>query len=175
MSVNATFGLLSSTGMQSLQAFSNNSAYVTALGTVSGYNSATGKNHGFNTQSIFTTSAGTDAFSSFELTGMLPGKSSSTYSGGGFGSSLVGNYLTSLNNVGLGQGAASTIFEQRLAYSMGLSEVPRAYYPDGNYSDEFSLSTTTTSDSDSSSKSGASAYDVFSTAKSGSSTLSLLS
>ncbi len=171
MSINATFGLLSSTGTQSLQAVGSNKTYAAALQNVSGYNSYTGQNHGFAINSIFSNSAGNDAYKAFELTGMIPGMSSSLYSKGGFGSSLVGNYYTSLNNVGLGQGTPSTIFEQRLAYSMGLPEVPKSYYPEGNFSDEFSLGSTPGVTS----KSGSSVYDVFNTKTTGSSTLSLMS
>ena len=161
MSVNATFGLLSGTGTQALQNFMSNSTYTTALNNVSGYNSYTGKNHGFNTGSIFSNSVGNETTSSLmsnmQLTGMQPGKSSSIFSQGGFGTSLVGNYYNSINNVALGQGAPTSVFEQRLAYSMGLSEVPQAYYPDGNYSDEFSLGTTAGS-----SKSGSSSLNLMS-------------
>ena len=91
--------------------------------------------------------------STFELTGMIDGMSSSFYSKGGFGSSLIGNIYNSINNVALGQGKSVSVFEQRLAYSMGLPGVPQTYYPN-NYSDQFSL------DSSSGSK-ASSSYNVF--------------
>ena len=153
MSITANFGLLSGTGTQSLQSFLGNKNYTNALSTISGYNSSTGQNHSFYSGSIFSNSAGTNNYSSFELTGMIDGMSSSFYSKGGFGSSIVGNIYNAMNNVALGQGKAISVFEQRLAYSMGLPGVPQTYYPD-NYSNEFSLSS-------SSSSRASSSYNVF--------------
>ncbi|MCR4880378.1 MAG: hypothetical protein K6A44_00275 [bacterium] len=165
MTVTANFGLLSGTGSQALQSFYASSTNRKVLNGISG---------GFCSSRIFSNSSGLGSTaqlaSATQLTGSIPGRVSSVYSGAGFGSSLVGNYYNSISSVVVGQQAPTSVFEQRLAYAFGNSNPTASVdYPTGNYSNLFSSSATgssssssTKSSSSSSTKTGTS-YDVFST------------
>lgn len=162
--------LHSVTTTNALNNFMKNTEAMSALQSINGKNDYTGKYTGFSlsifdNNSNFSTGAfSSNSFGSNSFLGLTAGKTTSVniptsisqLGQGKYGSSIVDNFYTSIQHVGLGQDAPFSIFEQRL----------NSYLPDeykigpgkmlGDYSNFFNT------DSVASNQNSSTGYNVFS-------------
>jgi len=149
---------------------------LSVLNGISTKNSYTNEYTGFNCNSIFNNSSGIQGSGSscaynptFGLSGndglnrnkpystistTIP-TSVSQYADGQYGSSLMGNFLTSLQSVALGQYAPTSVFEQRLNYTLPFDQQNKPGSMLGDYSNYFNT------DSVAKNKNSTTGYNVF--------------
>jgi len=153
---------------------------LSVLQSISTSNSYLNQNTGFAVSSIFSNSSGIEQNSSYSNTccnsswqtgndglnrrGALSLRSSTVpltdnpYPNGKYGSSIVGNYYTSIQNVALGQYAPTSVFEQRLNYHLDFDEQRKPGSMLGNFTNYFDV------DSVANNANNVTGYNVFSSA-----------
>jgi len=126
---------------------SNYSSYNNPTINKNGYNSTFGRtgNDGLNYNRPYATSQTT-----------IP-TSVTQYGNGKYGSSLMGNFITSIQHVGLGQYAPTSVFEQRLNYTLPYEQQAKPGSRLGDTSDFFNT------DSVAKNQNSTTGYNVFST------------
>ena len=191
MSINySNFGnLLSNSGTNALKNYLNTSTTNSYTKQTQTYTSIlSGITGGFDSGSIFSNSSGIQQNSSYSNTyngnswqtgndglnrrGAVNTNTSTVpqtdnpYAGGVYGSSIVGNYYTSIQSVALGQYAPTSVFEQRLNYHLDYSEQNKPGSMLGDYSNYFNV------DSVAYNTSLSSGYNIFGTSSTKSANIS---
>ena len=143
--------------------FDNKSIFANSSGVDSSYSGNGALSGNFNTSYASNPYRGSDglnrrgAISYYDTRGCSIPRSVNEYQNGVYGSSLMGNYLTSIQSVALGQYAPTSVFEQRLNYHLDYADQRKPGSMLGNYSNYFDT------ESVANNKSQTSNYNVYST------------